>query len=258
MKGALRGFRNITPGFSSNGNRISALCGLLVFLSTTAFGQVILDDFSTDNRAKYVFAPVFPPGAADGWAVAGGELRPSTEEFSNTTWLWNQGEKLSATGDSVSISLSLSADAGNGVYTSIGLFVAADTSLGNDGHFMALSKNGDLWAYSFDGDNKQNVAPSGPVQLTIQRTSEPVADGGFRYVVTFSGVGLPSPIIDSISSSTTGPLFFGPYADNTTGALVGLDNLTFTAVPEPSMYAAVFGLLALGMAVIRTRTARRS
>jgi len=257
MKGARRDLRNIASGIPANKNTVSALTGLWLLFSGTAFGQVILDNFSASSESKYTFAPVFPPNASDGWAVAGGELRPSTEEFASTTWLWNQGEKLSATGDSVSISLSLLADAGNGGFTSIGLFVAADTSLG-DGHFVALSRNGDIWSYSFDGFSRQEAAPSGPVQLTIQRTGEPAVDGGFRYAVSFSGGGLPSPIIDSIYTTTTGSLLFGPYAENTTGALVGLDNFTFTAVPEPSMYVAVFGLLALTVVAVRSRTAGRS
>src|SRR3989442_1115469 len=108
MKGALHDLQNFTWGFRSNGNTISALTGLLAFFSTTAFGQVVLDDFSTDtvSHPKYDFVPVF--GApSDGWAVSGGELRPSIGSSGSATWLWNQGQKLSATGDSVSISLSL-------------------------------------------------------------------------------------------------------------------------------------------------------
>jgi len=226
----------------------------MVFFSTTAFGQVILDDFSTDNKLKYQFAPVFPTTASDGWAVAGGELRPSMEEDTSATWLWNQGEKLSAAGDSVSIRLSLSEDAGTGSFTSIGLFVAADASLVN-GHFVSLDKNGSIWGYNVDGSSALGAAPSGPVQLTIQRTGQ--SAGEFVYTTTFSGPGLPIPITDTFADASPS-LLFGPYAGNTAGALVALDNFTFTAVPEPSTYAAVFGLLALTMGVIRKRAARRA
>jgi len=46
MKGAFRGLQNTTTRFSLIGQTMPALTGLLVFLSPTAFGQVMLDDFS--------------------------------------------------------------------------------------------------------------------------------------------------------------------------------------------------------------------
>ena len=58
MKGAFRGLQNTTTRFSLIGQTMPALTGLLVFLSPTAFGQVMLDDFSTDNRLKYAFTRV--------------------------------------------------------------------------------------------------------------------------------------------------------------------------------------------------------
>src|SRR5436309_11354496 len=121
MKDAIRGFRNITSGFPSNGNSMAALAGLLVFCSATAFGQVVLDDFSTDtvSHPNYVYTPLFGT-PLDGWVVAGGELRPSIDSSAPVAWLW-KGEKLSATGDSVSISLSLPAGVDPFVPTSIGL-----------------------------------------------------------------------------------------------------------------------------------------
>src|SRR6266550_2127820 len=128
MKDALRGSVNITTRFPAAGKTMSALTGLLVFFSTTAFGQVVLDDFSASNESRYNFVPFFG-NPSDGWAVTAGELRPSIDSSGSATWLWNQGEKLSATGDSVSITLSLPAQANNGFPTSIGLLLADDTSL---------------------------------------------------------------------------------------------------------------------------------
>ena len=260
MKGTFRGLQNTTTRFPPIGNTLSALTGLLVFFSTTAFGQVVLDDFSTDNRLKYAFAPVFPPDALDGWAVTGGELRPSMAENASATWLWNQGQKLSAPGDSVSISLSLPAHANNVFDTSIGLYVAIDT-VPNGGHFISLKTSGGSWFYSADGFDIPAAAspPTGSVQLTIQRTGDHNVDG-FLYTTTFSGGGLLSPLTDPDLTfrSDADSLLFGPYAENTAGTAAALDNFTFTPVPEPSMYAAVFGFLALTTAVIRRRTARRS
>jgi len=255
MKGALCGFRNITPGFRSSGNTMSALIGLPVFLCGTAYGQVVLDDFAPSNESKYTFVPVFA-APSDGWAVTGGELRPSIDGNASATWLWNQGEKLSASGNTISISLSLSADADNGFPSSIGLFLAADPGSVGFGHEISQTTIGGIWSYSVDGSAQQAAsAPSGPVLLTIQRTGQTV--DGFVYTTSFSGGGLPSPLTDFFTDASPS-LLFGPFAYNTAGTPAALDNFTFTAVPEPSMYATVFGFLALTMGVIRARTARHS
>src|SRR5262245_55495238 len=253
MKVAFRGFRQVTPGFTAKGRVLPALCSLWVLFSTTAFGQVILDNYSASNESKYDFVPVFA-GPADGWAVASGQLRPSIDGNASATWLWNQGEKLSATGQSVSITLSLSADADNGFPSSIGLFLAADRDSVNFGHEISQVSIGGIWSYSVDGSAQQAAsAPTGPVQLTVQRTGQ--TEDGFVYTTTFSGGGLPAPLTYSFTDASAS-LLFGPFAYNTAGTAAGLDNLTFTAVPEPSMYAAVFGVLALTMGMIRTRASK--
>ena len=254
MKGAFRGFRSNLPGFASNGRALPALCGLLVWFSTPAFGQVILDNFTASNESKYDFVPVFAD-PADGWAVTSGQLRPSIDGNASATWFWNQGEKLSAAGQSVSITLSLAADADNGFPSSIGLFLAADRDSINFGHEITQTTIGGLWSYTVDGSGQQTAsAPTGPVQLTIQRTGQTV--DGFVYTTTFSGGGLPASLTDSFTDASAS-LLFGPFAYNTAGTGAGLDNLTFTAVPEPSTYAAVFGVLALTMGIIRTRASKR-
>ena len=78
MDDAIRGSDNLTTRFPATGKSMAALAGLLVFFSTTAYGQVVLDDFSTDTvlHPNYDFVPVFN-GPSDGWTVTGGELRPS-------------------------------------------------------------------------------------------------------------------------------------------------------------------------------------
>jgi hypothetical protein len=254
MKGEFRGLPKIPTRLPAIGKTVSTLTGLLVLFSTTASGQVVLDDFSTDKRVNYDFVPVFGD-PSDGWAVSDGALHPSIDGIASATWLWNKGETLSATGDSVSVSLSLPTGLNNGFPNSVGLFVAADTSL-TGGHFVSQTTFNGVWGYSVDGDTTQAAsAPTGPVQLSIQRTGQTV--DGFVYTVTFSGGGLPSPIVNSFAEPSD-TLLFGPYAENTAGTPAALGNFTFTAVPEPSMYAAVFGLLALTTAVIRTRNAKRS
>jgi hypothetical protein len=244
MKDALRGLDNLTRRFPAAGKSMAALTGLLVFCSTTGYGQVILDDFSADHRSNYDFVKLFAD-PSDGWAVTSGTLRPSIEGNASATWLWNQGEKLSAVGDSVSISISLPGGADASLPTSIGLFLLGDT----EGYeITTYTTLGGAWYYNVAGDARQAAsALSGPVQLTIQRTDQT------EYTCTFSGSGLPGITFFDASDS----LRFGPFAANTIGTPAALDNFTFTAVPEPSMYAAVFGFLALATAVIRNRTSRR-
>src|ERR1044072_8975672 len=97
-----------TRSVTSNGHAMPVLTCFLAFCSAPAIGQVILDDFSASIESKYTFVPVFND-PADGWAFSGGQLRPSIDGNASATWLWNQGQKLSALGDSVSVSLSLAA-----------------------------------------------------------------------------------------------------------------------------------------------------
>src|SRR5438128_2166302 len=105
MEDAPLGFQNVTTRLPAIGKTMSTLAGLLVFFSTTAYGQVVLDDFSANNESNYKFVPVLN-SPSDGWTVTAGELRPSIDGVASATWLWNGDEKLSAAGDSVSISLS--------------------------------------------------------------------------------------------------------------------------------------------------------
>jgi hypothetical protein len=249
MKGFAQDLQRNTRDFTS----MARLICVLALASTGAYGQVILDNFSSGDESHYTFIPVFS-NPADGWAVTAGELHPSIDGNASATWLWNQGQKLSAIGDSVSISLALSAGANDGFPSSIGLFLAADVDSVGVGHEISQTTFGGTWSYSVDGAGQiAPTGPTGPVQLTIQRTGQTV--DGFVYSTTFSGGGLPSPLTDFFIDPANS-LMFGPFAYNTTGASAALDNLTFTAVPEPSMYAAAFGLLALTTALIRNRLSK--
>ena len=258
MKRVLRGLSRITIRFPAIVTTIPTLTGLLVLSSNSAYGQVILDDFSANNVLNYNFVEVFG-SPANNWTVLNGELHPNVDGEATAAWFWKGSEKLSAAGDSLSISLSLKAGEYNDLSfsTSIGLAVAADTAL-TGFHFISLNNFGGSWSGGVDGDNDQIASPpSGLVQLTIQRTSERTEFDEIRYSVSFSGGGLSSPITKEFAESSES-LLVGVFAQNTTGTPAAMDNLTFTAVPEPSMYAGVFGLLALGTVVFRAQTARRS
>jgi hypothetical protein len=136
------------------------------------------------------------------------------------------------------------------------LFLVPDPDSIFLGHEITQTTFGGVWGYSVDGLAQEgDSAPSGPVQLTVQRTGQTV--DGFVYTVSFSGGGLPGTLKDSFTDPADS-LMFGPFGFNTVGTPAAMDSLTFTAVPEPSMYAAVFGLLALVTVVFRARTARNS
>src|SRR6266567_454309 len=183
MSDAPRGLDKLTTKSSAIGNTMSALTSFVVFFSTTAYGQVVLDDFSASNESNYDFVPVFG-SPADGWAVTAGELHPSIDSSGAATWLWNQGGKLSAAGDSVSISLSLPAHANNGFDTSIGLFLAADPGTIFLGHQISETISRvdgvDFWRFVVDGAGHQVALHSGPVQLNIKRKADFNVDG-FMY-----------------------------------------------------------------------------
>src|SRR5258706_3469296 len=78
---------------------------LMSLLGTTAYGQVVLDDFSVDEKLHYNFIPIFPTSGPDGWTVSSGQLRPNVPSYSTFAWLWNRGEKLFQVGDSVGMTL---------------------------------------------------------------------------------------------------------------------------------------------------------
>src|SRR5438876_142144 len=167
MKSPFPGFRGVRRKFTTTANTTKALAGILVCLGSAAYGQVVLDDFSTSDETKYNYVPVSnnPP---DGWNVTAGELRPNIAGDASAAWFWNQGEKLSMVGDSVTISLSLPGEASNGLGTGIGLFLGPDTTSAL-GHQIREYAQGGSWSFVVDGVGLPlGSPPSGPVQLSVQ------------------------------------------------------------------------------------------
>jgi len=229
---------------------IALLIGVALF-TPRADGQVILDDYSLNDESNYNYLPRLnnPP---DGWNVSSGELRPSITGNATGAWLWNHGEKLAEVGDSVSINLSLPGAANNGFWTGIGLLLSprVDSASSLVGFWeITLSTSGGTYEFGITTATSVH-RDSGPFPssgtLTIEMIDQ-TPRGGSQYEVSYPG--MTAPIVISASHS----LYFGPVAYNTATTAAAFDNLTLTAVPKPSMYLAVFGVIALAMVCVQRR-----
>jgi len=236
------------------GKALAVLAVTLELITINLRAQIVLDDFSTNDESKYNYLPVFnnPPY---GWAVDAGQLRPTIGANAAGAWLWNQGAILSTVGDSVSITLSLPSGANNESPTSIGLFLAPQLDSAANGLEISVNRTSDgFYNVFWPGGGAVGVAStgSGQVQLSVEKIA-PIL-GTTTYAVRLTGDGIQNPVNGPLFTQQ-GMLFFGPWAKDTAGSSVSLDNLTFTAVPEPRTYGLVFGFLALAIAAIRSRCA---
>lgn len=75
---------------------------------------------------------------------------------------------------------------------------------------------------------------------------------GYDVVTTLNGAALNTHTVATTSDLTLDSLWFGVNNRNSDLEL-SIDNLVVTAVPEPSTYAAILGLLALGVVAYRRR-----
>lgn len=113
-----------------------------------------------------------------------------------------------------------------------GITLAASSARSNDDD--TYGGNNVEYSYSFSDNFTAGATLSGP------------------YSVTYTGTNLFNP--ENISSFA---LYWGTYNDGATlqgiaGSTAGSTS-TGSAVPEPSTYAAIFGLAALGFAAYRRR-----
>jgi len=256
MKRSTHSLRGLARDIWEGATPIVALGGGLVLFALRAQSQVVLDDYSVSDEANYNYLGVLND-PADGWNVSSGELRPTIAGNAAGAWLWRQGERLSAVGDSVSISLSLPADAINGFGTGVGLFFAPNKDSAADGHQVLLVKFGNTYLFNISGlTTSGSFASSG--SLTVKMTAQTPTNSA--YSVSYSGNGSGNPF--AVFTADRDSLFFGPEAFNTDTTAAAMDNLTFTAVPEPSAYGTVLGVLALAISLTgpglrRSRTALR-
>ena len=208
---------------------LALLFALLYMSKRTVYAQVVLDDFSVSDEFKYNFIPV--ANGADGWNVTSGQLRPNVATSPNHTitaaWLWNQGEKLFAVEDSVSIMLYPDWNHTAQV-TGIGLFFAPDANSASGSH-SAMVYNAGVGDNIFcvvteTGESCYYPWGVGPLLLTVKMTAQ--TGNSSSYLATLSGESLTRPFTLEFIADVSS-LFFGPAAYNTTNSLAALDNLTF-------------------------------
>jgi len=236
---------------------LAALAGLPALASA----QIVLDDFSSDQFATaYVQKDMSPSFSNGGWNVAGGALQPdSLSAGGYAAFVWT-GHSLQNAGDWFSIDINV-AGSGNDHNGGLSVWTSAATTfdrvieprLGYNGGFtfVGSDQNAELWA-----NNLNSGLVTGPLTLKVALAS---VDAFNTYLtVTLSNGGSLLDSHDYTVANYTGPLYVGPSAWQASAGNVSFDNLTYfsaSAIPEPSTYAALLGVSALGLTTWRRRRA---
>lgn len=230
---------------------MSLAMGVMVLTCGTARATVI-DDFSTDSSAAYnVVASWLNPGAsAASYALnANGQFAPTPNGAGGATTLFlrNDGYTLNV-GDTVSLEV----NGASVVYQTSGLVLCPSlTDPSGELEYYAQNRS-DIGAgvYGLDGPVLNNYVydlsfASGPVTVTLTRTSDTTADYVYTYHTTTGGIATLSGTDDRL---TAGTCYFGMACYDSAQAGPVMDNLSYTAVPEPSMLllvgTGIVGLLA--------------
>jgi formylglycine-generating enzyme required for sulfatase activity len=209
---------------------LAAMTLVLWLLPMGVLGQMVLDDFSVKNKSKYNFIPV-SNGATDDWAVTSGQMRPNIAINTIGAWVWNQGHKLSAVGDSVSITL-YPAWNHSELSTGIGLLFTA-TATSASGHRSVGVANSGVGINAFCVGDEQLTrctypGGTGPLLLTVQMTAQTPNSSSYRATLSGAGFFDPSGRATLEFSANANSLFFGPFAGNTANSGAAFDDLTFS------------------------------
>ena len=237
---------------------VFSICGVVAVLAiglgsvAASAGAATIDDFSglsaTDALNYSAGQAWYNPSsvAAPTFANVGGTFSPSFAAEQTAVWFRTTGEKLTNVGDTASIDFLF-----NGTdEVALGLDLDTATTGGpssNAGQVLVqFNADGNI---KFVGGSDFSVVgvQTGFSTLTVTNL------GGGNYSAVVAGGGLAGATTFTNPSST---LFFGPaiYSSrNFNGGPVGsLDNLGFTAVPEPALLG-VFSLSALATLTRRRR-----
>jgi hypothetical protein len=210
-----------------------------------------IDDFSTNSLSSYDVFNLY--GDPLTYGIAGGRFVPTKEpgafNAGYSVFYRNTGEILgSAGGDAVSIDI-ISIDDRNGA---AGLGLGATTSSDNNIFQPFIRNAGGTYKFQLftngQGENVDNDLSALGFNLASPATLSLVRDitNPASFEVSISGGGLQIPFTTTITPSSgafTQDLFFGmvQYTGDNSPIAAVQDNLSFTAVPEPSTGLAVLG-----------------
>lgn len=244
------------------------------------FGQVggatrasaaVIDDFSSSNPQNYTQFNTYSTGLTFG-TNANGQFAPSYVNAGNSFgteafFYRNTGELVGqAGGDTVSIQI----DQITGSNATAGFGFGTSTTTTTDWFGAFIRRNGDTYRFGFDAERNQEIITgfdlSSPAVLSLTRQIEDPT----RFLVSISGGGLSTPFtrtiqpvkqaVGGVRGTFTEALFFGPsqytggIGAGSEGSVPSLqDNLSFTAVPEPSTAIAILGGAATLLGLRRRR-----
>ena len=236
--------------------RSTFLAATLV-LSNIASAAVYFDDFSSDSSANYIYTTTFDPDNLNDvtWGVSGGTLNvPITGGADQTANLF-YNTAIFGIGDTVSVD----ASGGSDLYLSVSTTTRAANAAGQDGVRLNWTAVG-FRARNYTNGTGTNLnfnsafSVPAPAALTLFLTRE--TDNTFSAAFD-SGSGLTQlnttggaeKQIFAVGDTGNGDLFIG--VETFDPGVRTFDNLTVTAIPEPSS-TALLGLSGLGL-ILRRR-----
>ncbi len=213
------------------------VAGTLLALPLGLARAAVLDDYSSDGMSTdYNFVSLFasPTNAPQ---VSGGTLRTNVGG-GTAAFIWKQGERLDALGDSVSVELDYQhpIDA-LGAASTGGLSLFSSATGGLLWEFQ-ISSDDDGSTMAFDGASLSGT-PTGAMTLNIEVTR--IGAGDMDVRATLSGSGFTSLQETKTLSATAA--YFGPSAYGVEGDELLHDNLSFvdaTANNPPQIQSAAF------------------
>ncbi|MGC3956557.1 MAG: PEP-CTERM sorting domain-containing protein [Verrucomicrobiota bacterium] len=229
---------------------ITALC----LAGAVSQAQLVIDDFS-GNLSAYTATRILKatPAAANNtyaWEISNGALRINTSTYGGI-----EQYALTRTDFPLSVGFELSAtysasDLGS---QDLGLYVGAGAPTADvRANYVSIymRNNGQLYSRGFNGTTELSLSggstPTGLLSLFVARTGVSTFDLGW-----YDGNGRNILASRTMTSTTIGDAI-GFYGDVRALGLRGsMDNLTITAIPEPTA-AALLGLGSLGL-VFRLR-----